>query len=331
MKKQIYTTSLLILAASGLILSLAGYDRGTNESKDASTKESTVIESTTEEVIEQDFTVSEIFPKLTVGENFSLTIVGNKNLVYQSSDETVVTASDGVLTAIAPGKAVVTVSNDTGTVYVHVKVLEAVATEGEEETVTEVITNSDGSTEVVQKPIAASNGQTTSNPAASSGSGKTGNTGTSSGSTTSTGSNFSGKSNTNTNTNAPAPTPSTEAPATETPAPSQPTVYYYNWDYIIPRANEIIKQHYPSVTIGTNPTYQTLTDMDGFTTSMPYTDEQRAQSLADCVIEDIIAHNHGSDDPNLTGNVGIVLNYIETPGTNPNTPNLRYIHLTYYY
>lgn len=333
MRKQIYTTGLLILAASGLILSLAGCDRDTSESKDVSTKESTVIESTTEEVIEQDFTVSEIFPKLTVGESFPLTITGSEALTYQSSDETIVTASDGVLTAIAPGKAVVTISNDTGTVYVHVKVLETVSEieDAESETATEVITNADGSTEVIQKPTVASNGQTASNPATSSGSGKTGSAGTSSGNSTSTGSNSSGKTNTNTNTSAPAPapTPSTEAPATE--APAQPTVYYYNWDYIIPRANEIIKQHYPSVTIGANPTYQTLTDMDGFTTPMPYTDEQRAQSLADCVIEDIIAHNHGSDDPNLTGNVGIVLNYIETPGTNPNTPNLRYIHLTYYY
>ena len=90
MKKQIYTTGLLILATSGLILSLAGCDRDTSESKVASTKEPIVIESTTEETVEQDFTVSEIFPKLTVGESFALTISGNESLTYQSSDETIV-------------------------------------------------------------------------------------------------------------------------------------------------------------------------------------------------------------------------------------------------
>ena len=334
MRKPIYTTSLLILATSGLILSLAGCDRDTNESKGASTKESTVIESTTEEVIEQDFTVSEIFPKLTVGESFPLTITGSEALTYQSSDEAIVTASDGVLTAIAPGKAVVTISNDTGTVYVHVKVLEAVSEveDAESETATEVITNADGSTEVIQKPTAASNGQTASNPATSSGSGKTGNTSTSSGNSTSTGSNSSGKTNTNTNTSAPAPapapTPSTEAPATE--APAQPTVYYYNWDYIIPRANKIIKQSYPNITIARGGSYQTMTDMDGFTFPLGYTDEGLAQDIASCVISDMTQHA-GRYDPSAVGNFGVFLDYIETPGTNPNQPYKRYIHWTYYY
>ena len=335
MKKQIYTTGLLILVTSGLILSLAGCDRDTNESKDASTKESTVIESTTEEVIEQDFTVSEIFPKLTVGESFPLTVTGNEALTYQSSDEAIVTASDGVLTAIAPGKAVVTISNDTGTVYVHVKVLEAVS-EAEDvgsETATEVITHADGSTEVIQKPTVTSNGQTASNPATSSGSGKTGSAGTSSGNNTSTGSSSSGKTNTNTNTSAPAPTPSTEAPATE--APAQPTVYYYNWDYIIPRANEIIKQTCPTANIARGSSYQTLTDMDGFSNPLPFSDEAAAQDLANCVLNSM-CRSWGVSDPSQltyeqTGAVGVFLDSIETPGTNPNTPNLRYIHLTYYY
>lgn len=326
MKKQIYTTGLLILVTSGLILSLAGCDRDTSESKDVSTKESTVIESTTEEVIEQDFTVSEIFPKLTVGDSFSLTITGNEALTYQSSDEAIVTASDGVLTAIAPGKAVVTISNDTGTVYVHVKVLEAVseAEDVESETATEVITNADGSTEVIQKPTAASNGQTTSNPTTSSGSGKTGNTSASSGSTASTSSNSSGKTNTNTNTSAPAPTPSTEAPATE--APAQPTVYYYNWDYIIPRANEIIKQNYPNITIARGDgAYQTMTRYDGYTFVLGFTDEGLAQSMASCVMSSL-----GSDH-SITGEFGIFLDSIEPTGADPNQPYERAIHWTYYY
>lgn len=330
MRKQIYTTGLLILAASGLILSLAGCDRDTNESKDASTKESTVIESTTEEVTKQDFTVSEIFPKLTVGDSFSLTITGSEALTYQSSDEAIVTASDGVLTAIAPGKAVVTVSNDTGTVYVHVKVLETVA-EVEDvgsETATEVITNADGSTEVVQKPTAASNGQTTSNPTTSSGSGKTGNTSTSSGSTTSTGSISSGKTNTNTNTNAPAPTPSTEAPATE--APAQTTAYYYDWDYIINTANAIIKQSYPNITIARGESYQTMMRIDGLLHPLPFSNDALAQDMANCVISDMTQHA-GYYDPSMVGNFGIFLDSIEIPGTDPNNPSMRYVHWTYYY
>lgn len=325
MKKQIYTTGLLILVTSGLILSLAGCDRDTNESKDASTKESTVIESTTEEVIEQDFTVSEIFPKLTVGESFPLTVTGNEALTYQSSDEAIVTASDGVLTAIAPGKAVVTISNDTGTVYVHVKVLETVseAEDVESETATEVITNADGSTEVIQKPTVASNGKTVSNPATSSGSGKTGSAGTSSGNNTSTGSSSSGKTNTNTNTSAPAPTPSTEAPATE--APAQPTVYYYNWDYIIPRANEIIKQSYPNITIARGSSYQTMMRIDGLSHPLPFSNDALAQDMANCVMSSL------GDDYSITGEFGIFLDSIETPGVDPNNPSMRYVHWTYYY
>lgn len=328
MRKQIYTAGLLILATSGLILSLAGCGRDTNESKGASTKESTVIESTTEEVIEQDFTVSEIFPKLAVGESFPLTITGNEALTYQSSDGAIVTASDGVLTAIAPGKAVVTVSNDTGTVYVHVKVLEPVAEVTESEDVAEVITNADGSTEVIQKPTAASNGQTASNPATSSGSGKTGSTGTSSGSTTSTGSSSSGKTNANTNTSAPAPTPSTEAPTTE--APAQTTAYYYDWDYIINTANAIIKQSYPNITIARGESYQTVTRSDGLSFPLGFTNEAAAQDLANCVINSMTKHA-GYYDPSMVGNFGVFLDYIEESATDPNNPNLRYIHLTYYY
>ena len=68
-----------------------------------------------------------------------------------------------------------------------------------------------------------------------------------------------------------------------------------------------------------------MTDMDGFTFPLGYTDEGLAQDIANCVMSSL------GSDYSITGEFGVFLDYIETPGTNPNQPYKRYVHWTYYY
>lgn len=167
----------------------------------------------------------------------------------------------------------------------------------------------------------------------------TGNTGTSNSGTTTGGntSNTNTNSNTNSNTSSNSNSgntnpPATEAPATEAPATEATTeatvAYYRDWDYICRRTNELLQQNFPGAVIEPAPSYQTLTDYDGYPFPLPYDDEAAAQSLYECIANSLVNGGVplGSDTPVATG---LFVQSITETGYE-RYPNRRTVVLIYY-